>query len=194
MYVCDEARLCAFIAEIETLARENAERALALDPSLGLAHAALATTNRFNRRWREAWSAYEQALEYSPNDSVVLFDFTVFNRTLGRHQDALRLAQRLVEIGPSLGHWSLSFILADGGQYDEAVATIQAGIALYSTSSQLYFKLGDSERLRGNSAEALEAYRLAERLNFLNNADSLANLLYGYSRTRRPMARAKWSA
>ncbi len=173
------------VAEIETLARENAERALAFDPNLGLAHAALAVTNRFNRRWAEARSGYERALEYSPNDSVILFDFTVFNRTLGRHQDALRLAERLVEISPSRGHWTLGFILADGGRYDESVASIQAGLVLYPTSSELYVNLGDSEALRGNSAEALEALRIAEGLNYASRADSLATLLRSYSRIGR---------
>ena len=59
------------------------------------------------------------------------------------------------------------------------------GIALYPTSSQLFFNLGDSEALRGNSAEALEALRIAERLGYTNHGDSIGNLLRSYSRIGR---------
>ncbi len=169
------------VEDLEQVARENAGRALALDLNLGLAYVALALTNRFNRRWEDARSAYERALELSPNDPNVIFDFAVFNRTIGRHDEALRLAEQLVDISPGLGHWSLSFILADGGDYDGSVDAARAGLELYPDSAQLYFNLGEAEAKRGNNDAALTALRRAEELSFAGTVGNHVDLLESYS-------------
>ena len=58
-------------AEEERLALEDAERALALDPTLGLAHVALANVHEIYWRWEEAREAYERAYELSPTTAEV---------------------------------------------------------------------------------------------------------------------------
>ena len=50
------------VAELEHLVRSNAEQALALDPTLGLAHAALAATHFVNWRGAEAEQAFQRAI------------------------------------------------------------------------------------------------------------------------------------
>ncbi len=84
-----------------TLAIANAELALALDPDLGLAHAALANVHRLSGRLEEARRALERALALSPNDFQVLFDAVVLNFVAGSAEETMRYAQHAARINPA---------------------------------------------------------------------------------------------
>ena len=96
-------------AEWERLVRENADRALELDPTLGLAHAALGRMHEVHWRETEARAEYERAYALSPNDRDVLIDFSFFDTNAGRYTEAIDLAQRAIELDPVYGSAVLAF-------------------------------------------------------------------------------------
>ena len=87
----------------DELARENAERALALDADSGLAHAGLAVAHRFARRDKEARLAFKRALELNPSDPRVLRDVAFFDLFRGRYDTAFEVARKLSRSNPGLG-------------------------------------------------------------------------------------------
>ena len=172
------------IADIENLARENAESALALDPELGLAHAALAVIHRFNKRWAESRASYELALQSSPGDPYLLFDFMYFNFTVGRIADGVVLGQRFAATNPSAdGYTDLGTALFWSGDYDAAVSVYRTAIRLSPTDSRPHRQLGGVEVLRGNLTLAIDELRLSESLGATDGLIyDLAILISFYSR------------
>jgi len=172
------------VVEIENLARDNAERALALDRELGLAHAALAVIHRFNRRWAESRASLELALKYSPNDHRVAFDFMYFNFTVGVIADAVVLGKRFAAANRSAdGYTDLGTALFWSGDYDAAASAYRTAIILGPTYPRPHRTLGGVEVLRGNHTRAIEELRLSESFSGKDGTiTDLATLVYFYGR------------
>jgi len=172
------------ITEIENLARENAEHALMLDPDLGLAHAAEAVIHRFNRRWAESRASYELALQSSPNDFDLLFDFMYFNFTVGRVAEGVALGKRIAANYPSAdGYDSLGVAMFWSGDYDAAANFWRKATGLSPANPLSHRSLGSVEAIRGNRTRAIEELRLSERLGGTDGRiTELATLIYFHGR------------
>lgn len=167
-----------------------ARHAIQLDPKLSEAHSALADVLRDKTQWNEAWDSYQAALEFNPDNVEAHLQFSQMLIRVGHHADALRHAERAVELDP------LSFInqlyhglaLYQSGQLDASLAAIEKAEVLgnYSRSLTVRFKvrmalsegLNDMARRTvqgfidnpddGNQAE--DMYFL-ELVNFLDDPD-----------------------
>jgi len=167
----------------ESLAREQANQALLLDPDLGAAHGALGVLNMISRRGREAQAAFERAYELSPKDLNVITDFAVFSAQWGRHEEATMMIRQAMELAPgspeALAPAGLIFLLAR--DYDMAAQTNRAVIRVAPTLVFVYPLLGLAEVARGNETESLEELRFAEELlQSTQGPDQLALTAYGY--------------
>jgi len=78
-----------------------AERALALDESLGEAHASLAYAKQ-NYEWNfvAAEREFKRALELNPNYSTAYQWYAAFLTNMGRHQEALSATNRALQLDP----------------------------------------------------------------------------------------------
>jgi TolB-like protein len=132
----------------ERLVRENAGRALELDPTLGLAHAALGRMHEVHWREVEARSAYERAYELSPNDRDVLIDFSFFNTNARRYPEAIELAQRAIELDPVYGSAVLAFAHTRAGD-------LRAAAEVYRALPGFVGRRAVVEAALGNEAQAL---------------------------------------
>lgn len=109
----------------ETLA--NANKAIALDPSLPRAYTALGLADRQFWRWPEALAAYGRAYELSPKDPTALFNWIWFNAFAGRFDEAIATAHRQVELYPERAnsYRDLGIAEAYAGKPEPASAALQ---------------------------------------------------------------------
>ena len=120
-------------AELRALAMQAAERAIALAPTLGEAHMALATTvSRSQLNFTAAAPEYERALALSPGSAYVQRMFAIFAVELGHNEIALDAARRAVRLDPRdvQAHMTLATVLAIARRYDESLAALRDALAL----------------------------------------------------------------
>ena len=153
-------------ADWQVIALENAERSLALDPTLGMAYVALGTLYRATGQWAQAQEAFEEAYDLGPNDADILFNYALLRRELGQYNEALVLNERAVQLNPS--DPGLLFQLGASYKtvrnYPAAAAAAREAITLNPTPIQYHVLLGQMEAARGNLAEALRELEIARQL------------------------------
>jgi len=160
--------------ELERLALQDVERALALDPTIGAAHGILARIHQFNWRGAEARAAYLRALELSPSSIEVLINFAVFCAITGRLDDALAHATRAIDLDPSSPqvHDWFSYILFYRGELQDSLEAARRAVSLMPSYVMGHAIIGIVEATLGNREESLAATRMAEHLmrDFINPA------------------------
>lgn len=138
-------------------ALEAAERALALDPNLAEAHAAVGRIKTYYWDWSGADASFQQALALGPGNAKVIRSASLLARTEGRFDEALALARRAVELDPlSAGsHESLGECAFYADRLDEAVAAFKKVLALNPESIVVHQELGEVLVVQGHPQEAL---------------------------------------
>src|SRR5271165_4330568 len=115
------------------LARDAAERALQLDPSLAEAHAAIGRIKRtYDWDWAGADAAFQRAIALEPQNAIALVGASSLAASLGRFDDAVALGRRAVELDPLsvVAHISLGVRAYYAAQYDLATASYQKALEL----------------------------------------------------------------
>jgi len=105
------------------IAKQDAERAVALDPNLSEAHSTLGRINFFSWKWQRAEEEFRRAIALNPNDAKAHDEFGYFLDAMGRMDEGWRESQIAQELDPSSDH--LSDALARRGQDDQAIAIEQ---------------------------------------------------------------------
>ncbi len=173
-------------AELDEKIRTDAETALELDPSLGMAHAALGRLYWYTWRETEAEEAFEEALRLSPNnlDALIGYVYSMLGRNDLREK-MLERAERAVQLDPNNGNarFGLGQQLRALGQYERASEEFRRNVELTPTNATPYVFLARSEVALGNLDSALEHLRLAEQLMPPETNTLLrAELVWGYGR------------
>ena len=152
--------------EFERTTRENAERALQLDPTLGGAHAALAAVHQAHWRWDEAEREFEQAIDLSPNNADILAQYSRTQRFRGGYAAAVATARRAAELDPlsAANYFFLAICYRYVGDFDAAAESLRIALHLVPNNSFFHAQLGFTEVSRGNRAEAVAELQVAERL------------------------------
>ena len=158
--------------EAVRLALDGAQRALAVDPHSGMAHATLAVIEVLHWRWDEAARRFELAVERAPNDFGSLSNYSLFRAFQDDYDGAIELIQRAIQVDPKnpSGRYGLGRIHYLAGKPDKAVAALHDAILLNPTSVRLNEYLGYAEAQRHNRIEAESALRFAERLRDANRS------------------------
>ena len=165
------------------LAKEAAERALALDPNLGYAHAQLARVHLYEMRWGDSRQAYEDALSLSPNDIGVLNPFALELANAGEEVAANRLIARATALDPNAAQIWYGLVPIALGDWDSAVVALRRITSSGPPQPFAYLELGYAEGARGNRQQALEAIRIAEQLSQQDRRPSwLARIARAYAR------------
>jgi TolB-like protein len=139
-------------------ARKAAERALALDPSLADAHAALGEIKLdYDWDWAGADAAYEQALALEKGNAEIVERAASLAATLNRFEEALPLSRRAVELDPlrASARQSLAFNAWWSGRLDEAEAAVRSGLEADPDFPWLHTLLGRVYLARSRPGEAL---------------------------------------
>ena len=148
--------------ERHAMAREAAERALALDASLARPHHRLANLALYqNWDWEEAGREFDWAISLAPNLALNHHSRTAWYSSQGRHEEALASIDRALQLDP------LSVVLhADAGwylfvarRYEDAVERCRQAIELVPTHRGANSYLYHSLVALGRRAEAAEVAR-----------------------------------
>ncbi len=146
------------------LVQEAAEQALALDPNLASAHAALAALHAASWRLAEAERAYERAYQSNPNDAGVLAAYATFRRDVGQYADAVSLFERVAELNPNAGQTQLGISYRFAKNYDAAARAFRQAITVNAADPNAHVHLAITESLRGNDDEGLRRLTTGEQL------------------------------
>jgi DNA-binding winged helix-turn-helix (wHTH) protein len=107
----------------------DARHALALDASLGDAHAALAWMRAFQGRWLEAEQHFRSAMSLGAQSDAPAVHMTLVTHSVGHFERALSQALELHRIEPSDGFYPVCIAIAYGTLGNDAEARRYADIA-----------------------------------------------------------------
>jgi len=166
---------------------ELLEKALELDPGLGIAHAAIAALHANESRWEEARRACESAVEASPKNSIVLADCARTYAILDQPEQTSALVSRALELDPDNAemHQSAGESLLAVPNTEEAIAVLQRAVQLEPRAALTRIQLGRVLPAEGRQTEALEQLRIAEGLLAGDEIAGWAFIAYGYGLLNR---------
>jgi Flp pilus assembly protein TadD len=146
--------------EANAKALAAAQKALALDPQLALAHTArgfVLQTVDFD--WGGAETEYRRAAQLAPRDPEMQFDLGTILATTGQVQEAIALTRRALAADPLRANWYnwLATYLSADHRLDEAEQAIRKAIELQPTAASYHEALAIILILRGEARAALQA-------------------------------------
>lgn len=139
-------------------ARENAERALALDDGLGIAHANLGWIQiNHDWDWEGANASVQRALQLDPGNAGILGEASALSTSLGRYDEALTEAQRTVELDPlnPYVHAWLGQLLLGLNRPQEAAVSLQRAMQLRHDYPLVHGELALVYLAEGRAQDAL---------------------------------------
>ena len=140
------------------MAREDAERAIELDPNAPAGYLALAWV-QINRDWN--WEGAElslsKAAELEPGSASVLSYRSFLSHSLGRLNEAIEFHRQALARDPLLAssHSYLAFLLYCAGRYEEAETELQRALELNPQKTYDRFTRGEILLQRHRPLEAL---------------------------------------
>jgi serine/threonine-protein kinase len=155
--------------ELYERATSTARRALALDSTLGEAHASLALAYMNSFRWAQADSEFQLAMKSDPADAYVYMQYGRFLTYVGRLREAvdtLRRAKSLDPTSPVISAW-LANDLDMFGRKTEAYAEIDRALELDSTNVPTVYFGAHLSVARGQRDRARRLAELVWRPNGL---------------------------
>jgi serine/threonine protein kinase/Flp pilus assembly protein TadD len=153
--------------EVMPLAREAAQRALALDPELAAAHVTLANVRLlFDWDWSAAERGYRRALEINPNLPEANLGYATYLATLGRFDEAIARVKQAYRFDPLAleSRNEALWIYYFSGRFRETVEQSRRTIDLEPAAGLPHAMLALAHAGLGERAEAVRAAEVAARL------------------------------
>ena len=154
--------------EVFPKARAAAEKALAIDNTLGEAHASLGHIKfQYDRDWRGAEQEFKRAIELQPNYSYAHMTYALCLMWMGRLSEAIAEVVRARQLDPlflPIGA-TYGFILARNGQYDLAIEECRKTLDMDPTFALAHYRLGQVYVLRGDYENAIAPLKQAVALS-----------------------------
>jgi TolB-like protein/Tfp pilus assembly protein PilF len=163
-------------------AKETALRALALDNTLGEAHAALAyVTFFYDWDWPAAEREFKRAIELNPNDLDAHHWYSHFLMPQGRVEESLSESKRALELSPFdvLMNLHLAWHYYYARQYDQAFDQIQKTIEMDKSFVGPWPGLILEQQRK--YAEAIASFEEQRRLSPSRNSTLIAALGHAYA-------------
>ncbi len=149
-------------------AKAALKKALALDDTLGEAHATLGHIHfLWDWDWLAAEQEYKRALELGPPSSMTHIRYAIYLSSMGRHSEALQEMREAHTLDP-VSHISneiLGFIYYLGHDFDRAIDQYQKTLALYPDAGNVHHYLGLCYEQKAMYAEAFHEYQRMESLD-----------------------------
>lgn len=164
-------------------ARDAADKALQLDPTLAEGHAELGLVAfYYDWDWKQAEQEFRRALELNPSYAQGHQWYSYYLRAMGRLPEALQEAKVAQQLDPlSLPiNTTLAGRFRDLGQYDQAIVVIQRASELNPSFSPIHELLGSVYERQGRLQLAVEEWQKAAELS-RNNPSVLAALGHAYA-------------
>jgi tetratricopeptide (TPR) repeat protein len=161
-----------FRQEVEPVALEYAQKAVALDPKLPLAHFLLGEIHLFKSQIPEAIAEFQTELVISPGNAATYYKLADAYSRLQKFDDAERLLQRSVWLDPtSTGPYVLmGKVLEKKGETALAVRALQRALAMDPNNPIPHHLLGQAYRELGRTEDAERELKLSEQLQAQKDA------------------------
>ncbi|MGB7556010.1 MAG: tetratricopeptide repeat protein [Candidatus Korobacteraceae bacterium] len=155
-----------FRQEFDPVAEEYAEKAIALDPKLPMAHFLLGELHLYKSRIPEAIADFQQELAINPGYAAAYYKLADAYSRVQKYDDAERLLQRSIWLdATSTGPYILmGKVLEKKGEAALAVRTLQRAVAMDPNNPISHHLLGQSYRDLGKTEDADRELKLAEQL------------------------------
>lgn len=150
-------------------ARTAADRALAVDPTVAVAHAVRGLATALDEwRWDEAEPFFRRAVELDPRSCDVRVAW-VWGLLLprGRVAEAAEQADEAIALDPgsSLAHQMRSFVLLVQGRLEEAIGSYRRSAELNPSHGDIQWDLGMALAYAGRKEEASRQFRLGGNIH-----------------------------
>jgi TolB-like protein/Tfp pilus assembly protein PilF len=147
-------------------AKENVNRALALDDNLAEAHGTLGYQYMLDYDWARSEKHMTRALELDPKNLEVHRWIGQRLMMLGRYDESLASYRRALEIDPNSTpvHFIYGACLVASGQVDKGIAYLENAIRADPTFVWNHSQLSFAYRFKGNYAGAAEERAIAQEL------------------------------
>jgi tetratricopeptide (TPR) repeat protein len=165
------------------LARDAAERALALDPDLGDAHGSLALVRLVvDFDWAGAERGFRRAIELNPNGDQLWGEYALLLSALGRYDEAIAAYRRAKELDPltPVHSSTLASVLLRAGRAGEALDEATRLLELQPEFPLAHSNLGWAHLMQGAVDEGVAALEKAAALA-PGNTMLLGQLGHGYA-------------
>jgi TolB-like protein/Tfp pilus assembly protein PilF len=173
--------------EREQVAQLSAERALSLDRTVAVAHAALGGLHAANARWMDAQLAYESAYRLNPKDTLILQSYGSFKRDVGDYEGAVRLLEMAANLDPLANRIQLGIAYRYVGNYDASRAAFLHSIDVDPANPHILANLAYTEIAAGRFDEGRRQLQLSEALGFDDFfALRYPQIAYAYAHIGRP--------
>jgi TolB-like protein/DNA-binding winged helix-turn-helix (wHTH) protein/Flp pilus assembly protein TadD len=149
-------------------AREAANKAIQLDPSLAEGHAALALVRfYYDWDWPGAEKEFQRALELNPNYAIAHQWYSYFLDAGGRLPEAIREVKRAQELDPlSLAiTTSLASRYESAGRFAEAITLNRSTLEMDPSFAPAHLSLGMVYQEQQEWAQAIEEFKTAVKLS-----------------------------
>jgi TolB-like protein/predicted Zn-dependent protease len=146
--------------EASRLAREAANRAIAIDPDLGTAHGRLGSiASYFDNDFVAAARHFERALALEPTNTSIIGNAAAFAERLGRSDVAIALQKYTNDHDPQngIGRQNLAAYYICAGKPDEALAELRAALRLNRNRLGAHYFVALALLLQGDPRTALTA-------------------------------------
>jgi tetratricopeptide (TPR) repeat protein len=153
--------------EYDPVAEEYANKSIALDPRLPLAHFLLGELHLYKSRVPEAVSDFEQELKLNPGYAPAYYKLADAYSRLQRFEEAERLLQRSIWLdATSTGPYILmGKVLQKKGEPLLALRALQRAASMDPNNPMTHHLLGQAYRDLGQAEDADRELKAAERLN-----------------------------
>ena len=149
-----------------------AQKAVALDPKLPLAHYLLGELYLSQSKIPEALAELQKELEVNPGYAGVYYKLADADMRLEKFEEAERLLQRSIWLDPnSTGPYILlGKVLEKKGESELAVRTLRRALTMDPNNPISHYVLGQAYHQMGRNDEANSEFKLAEQLRQGENA------------------------
>jgi tetratricopeptide (TPR) repeat protein len=158
--------------EYDPVAEEYAQKAVALDPKLPLAHFLLGELYLYKSRADEAIAEFQKELAINPAHAPTYYKLADAYSRVQKFEDAERLLQRSIWLdSTSTGPFILmGKVLEKKGEYELAVRALQRAATMDPNNPTTHHLLGQAYRDMGKKEEAESELKLAEELQTKSGA------------------------
>ena len=152
--------------EFDTVAEEYAQKAIALDPKLPLAHYFLGELHLFKSKIPEAIAEFQQELALNPGHAATYYKLADAYSRIQKFDDAERLLQRSIWLdSTSTGPYILmGKVLQKKGETELAVRSLQHALRMDPNNSVTHHLLGQAYRDMGKTEDAERELKAAQQL------------------------------
>jgi tetratricopeptide (TPR) repeat protein len=162
-----------FRQEFDPVAEEYAQKAIALDPRLPLAHFLLGELHLYKSRIPEAITDLQRELAINPGYAAAYYKLADAYSRIEKYDEAERLLQRSIWLdATSTGPYILlGKVLEKKGEPALAVRALQRAAAMDPNNPITHHLLGQTYRDLGQTADAERELKLAEQLQQKQDAN-----------------------